>query len=94
MKKLRNLLGGRGEVIKRLHWITGGRGGGLEDPKKDYVIFEWSLICMRREYACRHFCLVWACATTDLKSKLIDVVPYLYTPLEDYMWQLILFLNK
>ena len=35
--------GGRGEVIKRLHWITGGRGGGLGSPKKDYVIFEWSL---------------------------------------------------
>ena len=33
-----------GEAIKRLHWITGGRGGGLGSPKKDYVIFEWSLI--------------------------------------------------
>ena len=37
-------LGGGGEVIKRLHWITGGRGGGLRGPKKDYVIFEWSPI--------------------------------------------------
>ena len=38
-------LGGGGEVIKRLHWITGGRGGGgLGTPKKDYVIFKWSLI--------------------------------------------------
>ena len=36
VQKLRNLLGGGGEVIKRLHRITGG-------PKKDYVIFEWSL---------------------------------------------------
>ena len=34
MQKLRNLLGGGGEVIKRLHWITGGRGGGLRGPKK------------------------------------------------------------
>ena len=36
-------LGGGGEVIKRLHWITGGRRGGLGTPKKDNVIFEWSL---------------------------------------------------
>ena len=34
--------GGGGEVIKRLHWIKGG-GGGLRSPKKDYVIFQWSL---------------------------------------------------
>ena len=36
---------GGGEVIKRLHWIIGGRGGGggLKGPKKDYVIFERSL---------------------------------------------------
>ena len=39
--------GGGGEVIKRLHWITGGRGGGLGGPKKDYVIFEWSLKCIQ-----------------------------------------------
>ena len=35
--------GGGGEVLKRLHWITRGRGGGLGGPKKDYVIFEWPL---------------------------------------------------
>ena len=29
--------------MKRLHCITGGRGGGLGGPKKDYVIFERSL---------------------------------------------------
>ena len=36
--------GGGGEVIKRSHWITGGRGGGQDGPKKDHVIFECSLI--------------------------------------------------
>ena len=36
--------GGGGEVIKRSHWITGGRGGGGQDgPKKDHIIFERSL---------------------------------------------------
>ena len=38
--------GGGGEVIKRLHWITGGEGGGLGSPKKDYIIFEGSLNSM------------------------------------------------
>ena len=28
VQKLCDLLGGREEVIKRSHWITGGRGGG------------------------------------------------------------------
>ena len=36
--------GGGGEVIKRSHWITGGRGGGQDGPKKDRIIFERSLI--------------------------------------------------
>jgi len=31
-----------GEVIKILHCITGGMGGGLGSPKMDYVIFEQS----------------------------------------------------
>ena len=35
--------GGGGEVIKRSHWITGGRGGGQDGPKKDHIIFERSL---------------------------------------------------
>ena len=35
--------GGRGEVIKRSHWITGGRGGGQDGPIKDHIIFERSL---------------------------------------------------
>ena len=30
--------------MKRLHCITGGRGQGLGGPKKDYIIFERSLI--------------------------------------------------
>ena len=51
-------LGGGGEVIKRLHWITGGKGGGLGSPKKDYAIFEWSLIYLPHsashvEWSCR-----------------------------------------
>ena len=33
-----------GEVIKRSHWITGGRGGGQDGPKKDHIIFERSLM--------------------------------------------------
>ena len=36
--------GGGGEVIKRSHWITGGRGGGQDGPKKYHIIFERSLI--------------------------------------------------
>ena len=36
--------GGGGEVIKRSHWITGGRGGGQDGPKKDHIIFERSLM--------------------------------------------------
>ena len=39
--------GGGGEVIKRSHWITGGRGGGQDGPKKDQIIFERSLRCFR-----------------------------------------------
>ena len=39
-------MGGSQEVIRRLHCITGGRGGGLGSPKKDYIIFEWSLNSM------------------------------------------------
>ena len=35
--------GGGGEVIKWLHWITGGRGGVPKGPKMDYVILECSL---------------------------------------------------
>ena len=35
--------GGGWEVIKRSHWITGGRGGGQDRPKKDHIIFERSL---------------------------------------------------
>ena len=35
--------GGGGKLIKRLHWITGGRWGGQGSQKRDYVIFEWSL---------------------------------------------------
>ena len=36
--------GGGGGVTKRSHWITGGRGGGQDGPKKDHIIFERSLI--------------------------------------------------
>ena len=36
--------GGGGGVTKRSHWITGGRGGGQDGPKKDRIIFERSLI--------------------------------------------------
>ena len=43
-------LGGGGVVIKRLHWITGGRGVGLGTPKKDYVIFERSLTILLLSY--------------------------------------------
>ena len=35
-----------GEVIKSLHWITGG-GGRLKGYKKDYVIFEWPLTAVK-----------------------------------------------
>ena len=38
--------GGGGEVIKRSHWITGGRGGGQDGPKKDRIIFKRSLTLM------------------------------------------------
>ena len=41
---MRSFLGERGEVVKRLHRITGGRGGGQDGPKKDHIIFERSLI--------------------------------------------------
>ena len=47
MQKLRNLLGGRGGGHQKItldYRGEGGRGGGLGGPKKDYVIFEWSLI--------------------------------------------------
>ena len=30
-------------MCKNFVIFWGGRGGGLEGPKKDYVIFEWSL---------------------------------------------------
>ena len=36
--------GGGGGLTKRSHWITGGRGGGQDGPKKDHIIFERSLI--------------------------------------------------
>ena len=48
-------LGRGGEVIKRLHWITGGWGGGLGSPKKDYVIFEWSFTT-----PCKHHQTCWS----------------------------------
>ena len=34
--------GGGAGVTKRSHWITGGRGGGQDGPKKDHIIFERS----------------------------------------------------
>ena len=37
-------LGGGGEVIKRSHWITGGRGGGQDRPKKGSHNFERSVM--------------------------------------------------
>ena len=44
MQKLRNLLGGRGGGHQKITLdYRGEGGGGLRGPKKDYVIFEWSL---------------------------------------------------
>ena len=41
VQKLRNLLRGGEEVVKILHWITGGRS---RESKTDYIIFEWFLM--------------------------------------------------
>ena len=43
VQKIRNLLGGRGRSSKD---YIGLQGGGLGSPKKDYVIFEWSLVAV------------------------------------------------
>ena len=43
LKNYAIFLGGKGG-IQRSHWITGGRGGGQDKPKKDRIIFERSLI--------------------------------------------------
>ena len=42
---MRSFGGEGGGVTKRSHWITGGRGGGQDGPKKDHIIFERSLDC-------------------------------------------------
>ena len=48
MQKLRNLLEGKGERSSKDYIGLQGGGGGLRGPKKDYVIFEWSLISLTR----------------------------------------------
>ena len=44
MQKLRNLFGGRGGGHQKITLDYRGEGGGLRGPKKDYVIFERSLM--------------------------------------------------
>ena len=57
MQKLRNLLGGRGGGHQKITLdYRGEGGGGLEGPKKDYVIFEWSLNAARL-FSCLFLCL-------------------------------------
>ena len=65
--------GGEGEVIKRLHWIT---GGGKGTPKKDYVIFEWSLILI---VGLREFCLVGQ--ENETKKNTLDFERRFWLPL-------------